>query len=349
MPVLGPSCVGVRVVVRRLVPGETGPTGGPAMTDLLGVLESWGEHTIVVRPADGEAVEIDRRLIVSGKPVPPRPSVRSRLSADDVALRAASSWPALEVERLGEWLLRASAGFSRRANSALVAGDPGLPLEGAFEQVRAFYRSRQLEPRLQVGTGSPAAATATALGWVPDGSVLDVEVQLAGVSQALRGARARMPVPAAQVRLTSTATEGWLADDPRAREYGDVAIAVLQGPDDVVFAAVEDEAGTVVAKGRAALSTRADVWVGLTDLWVAPSHRRQGLARAVVAALLGWSAERGATTAYLQATSDNEAALRLYGELGFVTHHRYRYLTLPHEGPDAATLRRPDTAAGEGA
>ena len=31
---LGPSCVGLRVVVRRALPGQTGPTGGPAMTDL---------------------------------------------------------------------------------------------------------------------------------------------------------------------------------------------------------------------------------------------------------------------------------------------------------------------------
>ena len=32
---LGPWCVGKRVVVRRRVPGSTGPSGGPAMTDLL--------------------------------------------------------------------------------------------------------------------------------------------------------------------------------------------------------------------------------------------------------------------------------------------------------------------------
>ena len=33
---LGPHVVGERVVVRRLLRGETGPTGGPAFTDLLG-------------------------------------------------------------------------------------------------------------------------------------------------------------------------------------------------------------------------------------------------------------------------------------------------------------------------
>ena len=38
---LGPQCVGLRVVVRRRLPGETGPSGGPRMTDVLGVMESW--------------------------------------------------------------------------------------------------------------------------------------------------------------------------------------------------------------------------------------------------------------------------------------------------------------------
>ncbi len=71
--------VGQRVVVRRLLPGERGATGGPAMTDLLGTLESWGEEEIRVRADDGESVSIPKALIVSGKAVPPRPPRRRPL------------------------------------------------------------------------------------------------------------------------------------------------------------------------------------------------------------------------------------------------------------------------------
>ena len=84
----------------------------------------------------------------------------------------------------------------------------------------------------------------------------------------------------------------------------------------------------VVAKGRAALSERTDVWVGVTDLWVEPARRGRGLGRGVMGALLAWAAERGATTAFLQATEDNHHALSLYEGLGFVSHHTYRYLRL---------------------
>src|SRR5690242_9497064 len=70
---LGPHVVGQRVVVRRLLPGQTGPSGGPAMTDLLGTCVSWGEGRCVIQPEAGEPVEIALADIVSGKPVPPRP------------------------------------------------------------------------------------------------------------------------------------------------------------------------------------------------------------------------------------------------------------------------------------
>ncbi|MFT4008495.1 MAG: hypothetical protein QM655_00480 [Nocardioidaceae bacterium] len=74
-PPLGPHCVGLRVVVRRVVRSETGPSGGPALTDVLGVLESWDQTTADVRSdRTGELVTIAIADIVSGKPVPPRPS-----------------------------------------------------------------------------------------------------------------------------------------------------------------------------------------------------------------------------------------------------------------------------------
>jgi ribosomal protein S18 acetylase RimI-like enzyme len=64
-------------------------------------------------------------------------------------------------------------------------------------------------------------------------------------------------------------------------------------------------------------------------VWVSPDHRRQGLGTVVVAAMLDWAAERGATTAYLQVRGDNPGAVAAYERLGFVTHHAYRYLTTP--------------------
>jgi hypothetical protein len=74
---LGPHVVGQRIIVRRLVRGETGPSGGPAMTDLLGTCVAWEAGACVVSPdAGGPDVSVPLADIVSGKPVPPRPSRR---------------------------------------------------------------------------------------------------------------------------------------------------------------------------------------------------------------------------------------------------------------------------------
>ena len=47
-------------------------------------------------------------------------------------------WRALEEVWLGDWLLRASHGFTQRGNSALVIDDPGLPLAAAVSTVAVF-------------------------------------------------------------------------------------------------------------------------------------------------------------------------------------------------------------------
>ncbi|HEX7839332.1 MAG TPA: GNAT family N-acetyltransferase, partial [Kofleriaceae bacterium] len=62
-----------------------------------------------------------------------------------------------------------------------------------------------------------------------------------------------------------------------------------------------------------------------------------GLALAVMAALLEWGAERGATTAYLQVLGDNAPAIALYERAGFRTVHvRARYYQ--DNGEDALVM-----------
>jgi hypothetical protein len=73
---LGPEVVGRRVVVRRVLRGEQGPSGGPALTDVLGVCTAWGEDAAVIRREDGSEISIAIRDIVAGKPVPPPPPRR---------------------------------------------------------------------------------------------------------------------------------------------------------------------------------------------------------------------------------------------------------------------------------
>lgn len=284
---LGPHVVGQRVVVRRLVPGEIGPTGGPAMTDVLGTCLAWSTDSCVVAPESGDPVTIPLALIVSGKPVPPRPSVRHRVSPAEAQRRAFALWPDLVTEPLGEWVLRRSdTATARRANSVLAIGDPGVP--DPVAAVVTHYGSLGQRPIAAVVSDS--AEGDLFRGWVPESTDADTQFQIAPVSRARRSLG---PVPSVEV--------------------------VLEEEGDLVTARIHDRASGVAAY--------ADDWVGFRSLDVSPGHQRQGLALAVMDALLGWGAERGATTAYLQVLGDNAPASALYARLGFTTHHSYRYLS----------------------
>ena len=153
---LGPHVVGHRVVVRRVVRGETGPSGGPALTDVLGVCTAWGDGVCVVEPdGDGprDPVTIAIADIVSGKPVPPRASTRHRVTPQEAQRRALALWSDLETAPVGDWLLRRSpTATARRANSVLAMGPSGAADD--YERVVAFYERLGQRPIAAVLPGS---------------------------------------------------------------------------------------------------------------------------------------------------------------------------------------------------
>jgi len=260
------------------------------MTDVLGVCTAWGAGRARVRTESGAEVEIALGDIVSGKPVPPRPSMRDRVPAAEAQTRALALWPDLALVPLGAWTLRSSeSSAARRANSVLAMTAPGVP--DALGAVVAHYRALGKRPIAAVLPGTEEESLFLAAGWVPESADGPTLFQVASVAHTRRIVRS---VPGVDVTI---------------EEDGDL-----------VSARVGDRAWGTAAYSRD--------WVGLRSVEVTPDRQRQGLGLAVVAALLGWGAERGATTAYLQVLGDNGPALALYARLGFRTHHAYRYLAM---------------------
>jgi ribosomal protein S18 acetylase RimI-like enzyme len=68
----------------------------------------------------------------------------------------------------------------------------------------------------------------------------------------------------------------------------------------------------------------------LLSMWVAPSHRRLGIGRSLVEAILNWAGTQGVRTLLLQVTSNNDAAITFYRRLGFaMTGRTEPYLNDP--------------------
>jgi ribosomal protein S18 acetylase RimI-like enzyme len=272
------------------------------MTDVVGVCLRWSAHECVVQPDEGPAVTIPLALVVSGKPVPPRPSVRQRVPPLAIHRHVAGLWPGVVTEQVGEWVLRAGplvdGRYPRRGSSALAMGDPGVPLPDALDRVLRFSERHGRPPLAVVELGSRREDELAGLDWVPI-DLAPVHTQLASVA----AVRRRLEPPPADATLV---------------EDGD---------------RVEVRLGDT-ARGRAVVDGD---WLGVHGVVVAPGHRRRGLARAVVSTLLEWGAERGASTAWLHVESDNAAAVGLWEGMGFRTHHDHRYVapdvTVPGRAP----------------
>lgn len=308
--------VGQRMTIRYVV-GGPGPSGGPALTDVVGRILAVSGAEATVERRDGSTVVVRLGDIVAAKVVPARPT-RSRgamqISADNLSRIASRGWPAIHSRPLGEWELRASAGFTARANSVAVSGSPGIPDAEAVAAVTEFYASHGLDPLAQVIVGSPGERLFIEAGWRP------VEARAAGAGAVVQVAELPVGSAGEGVSIDDRASIEWMHRYHRIEADPDVAQAILEGPATVAFLSIGDP---ITAIGRVVVSGE---WAGMSCVEVDPAHRRQGLARRVVESGLAWAREQGADKAYLQIKTGNDAAMALYAPYGFTTHHSYAYL-----------------------
>lgn len=285
---------GTRVSLRYLLPAGS----LPPHTDVVGHLVAAGP-TVRVRTKRGDVVDIAAADVLAVRVVPEVPVRTGEIRNLEHA--AALGWPGTEQQWLDGWLLRYGLGSTRRANSAVP-----LRFTSHAEIVATahWYASR----------GVPALISAPdRLFRVPEGVPVDAENLV--MASDLSGA-----APASEMVLSDRPSESWRAVN-RRDVPDDVLTAVVDG--DVVFGEL---AGAAV--GRAVVTEAPDGtrWVGLSSVHVSEDARRRGLARALCAGLLDWARGRGATRAYVQVVSENTAAQALYESMGFVVHHRSRYV-----------------------
>ncbi len=313
---LGPQHVGSRVVVRRMVGLRD---DRPVYSDILGHLVEATETHLTVRARTG-AIRVPTAEIHRAKQVPDR---RRLTPTEALEVAAAAGWPAGERDQLGDWLLRATDGWTMRGNSALPVGDPDLPLPEAVDAVTQWYRDRNLLPAMSVPLPlfHRLDAELERRGWTPMPLTLLMTARLADLPAATGDD---------QISLATAPSPEWLAAVAgRKGPLPASALGVLTGVPQVRFATLHAPAGgPLLATGRGCVADQAGRWLGLALIGTEAHARRQGLARRIIAALVAWGAATGATDAYLQVEQRNAGAVALYEKLGFTTHHVYltRYL-----------------------
>jgi N-acetylglutamate synthase len=159
--------LGSRVVVRWRLEAPDEATGA-TLTDAVGTLSTRDGDTLTVDTSRGP-VTIERRRVVAAKEVPPKPARRGAahlaIGIEDLQRVMTPSWGAVERGQLGDWVLRASSGYSQRGNSVVPVGDPRVPLADAVVEVEHWYAARGLPAKFAVA--GPEGFDAADDPWAP--------------------------------------------------------------------------------------------------------------------------------------------------------------------------------------
>lgn len=333
--------LGSRVVVRWRLAGPDAATGA-TLTDSVGVLTGRDERHLVVETSRGP-VSIELARVTTAKEIPPKPSRRGAphlaLTIEDLQRVMVPAWGAVERAQLGDWVLRASGGYTQRGNSVVPVGTPGLPLATAVEEVEAWYGARDLPAKFAL-----AGPEGFDPGDDPLGSLLVGRGYTVG-SRTLNLTASREVIAAADpggpaVALGEELTPPWLEAHQQTRATLPGATeTVLRGSPRVLFGSITpggglsqqlglraaDAAGTTpIALARLGIGAG---WGGLGAVWTDPAYRGRGLAAHLTAALAGALRDEGVSLMHLQVEHDNDGAIRLYRRLGFAAHSTSAYLT----------------------
>lgn len=250
----------------------------------------------------------------------PEPEQLERIrQVERCAFRA---WPAAEVQECGGWLLRFADGVTHRANSVWPNHSHGsVDLAQKLASVEAFYAARGRPAIFQMCLAAQPALLDGVLESRGYTRGRDTTVQVTSVA----GIWARLAEPRFAVTMSAECDNRWLTAYRDLEGTGHDG-AARRGE---IMRRIAPEAAYAIAWSGSVpcavgSAVRDDGWLGLFNLSTHARYRRQGVARAVIRALIEW-AQDDASEVYLQVMHDNAPALALYRRLGFTSLYDYHY------------------------
>lgn len=238
---------------------------------------------------------------------------------EEVCLNA---WPAPQELHYDGWLIRLADGQTRRSNSINILRDGMLPIDEKIDYCERVYRGHGLPSHFRIlSTASRALDTlleARGYDAQDETSTLFMDFERTAIGQADRAVELTEGAPTTEWLAARQRISGQTQGETRKVEK---ILQHLALP--AVFAAVRDDGGVVQSIAKGAVH---DGIVCLNLVATDASHRRRGLSRDCLVAILHWARDMGATAACLQVVSANAPAIRLYEQLGFDQElYRYHY------------------------
>ncbi|MBP2414389.1 ribosomal protein S18 acetylase RimI-like enzyme [Arthrobacter stackebrandtii] len=242
----------------------------------------------------------------------------------------AAAWPALESSTADGWVLRSAGGVTQRANSVWPA-EPASDELAALRSAENWYAGRRQPVIFQLTRreeNAPLEALLDTQGYSQQSETI---VMTSPVPPAAPVPGAAAPEGAAiRVEVAGTPSEEWLelwwrVDGRGGAAEKQTARRILLGASSL-YATARSSEGVAVGTGRLTL---VDGWAGVYGMATHPDFRRQGVASAVLAELLGQAFAADVAGLWLMVTAANAGAQALYEHAGFAEAARYHYRQAP--------------------
>jgi len=218
------------------------------------------------------------------------------------------------------WLLRVSPGKARRARSVNAHFGSTLPIADKIAYCERLYRARDLPVLFRITPFVHPANLADELAARGYDAFDPTLVQVTALARPPEPCeRDGIDIVAPGIDAFADAVALLQESTPEQRDAYHERMANTPQPARYLMARHE---GRVVGVGTVMLE---DGLAGVFSMATSPDMRRQGVASALLARLLTWAWEHGASHAYLQVESRNEPALGVYRKFGFATAYTYHY------------------------
>lgn len=242
------------------------------------------------------------------------------MNAFDLERLLLAAWPARETADIAGWTALSDGGVTGRPNAVAPLAFHGK-LGDAIADVQRHYAARGMRATFRIARGHCAPfdlpEALTARGWKPDQETLVMTAPLAAALASLPAPDgvALSPVypPAVDTIIRETS-----ATDAEYEERRQLA---QRTPVPRAFAVI----GAGADAEAVGLCVLVEGQAGVFLMRTRPSARRKGLARRVLAGLLGWARQEGATGAFLQVEASNGPAIALYRAAAFKSVYSYDY------------------------
>lgn len=241
------------------------------------------------------------------------------LPGADIFERAGlKAWPGIEVEWDGQWVRRATLGYTQRANSVQAldpADDANAPERLAASA--AWFKARNLPPIFRVTplAGPRVIEALDAAGWQSEDHSHLFAMELGSTEPDPRG------------ELYDLLDPAFLAVQQQLQGYADEKLARLRA----LLGMVQSPGKGVVLRSpegqpvASSLMVVADGIVVTGLVFTDATQRRKGYAAAMMRTGLAWARSAGAGIAALNVAADNPEGQALYRRLGYARQYDYVY------------------------